>query len=312
LKEPGRDTSKKSRRIAAGILLVAAAGLVAAALGSCQPDTASVEPLPALKPENADSLGAASFTEYLVNKRLSEAKVGDVIYLGNVSFLDYRGGDFSEDIAWQVLAVEDGRVLVMTQNIIDVRPFDSKQVMAKWEESEIREWLNGDFYSGLPAFVQGRVQETWIENNRSEDTELSGSDSDPDTEDKVFLLSLAEAKLYFASDEGRKAGYDLSEKTIEDIDKDRESHCEMLKYAYSMRSGDETELMLLMSFDDYVLNYGGIYWWLRSPSWAPIGGPFSETKCINDAGSISSLGNVSGMNNVFNFIGPRPAMWLSV
>ena len=66
---------------------------------------------------------------------------------------------------------------------LDAKRFDSSS--NDWKNSEIRQWLNGDFYNN--AF------------NEKEKKNIN-----PFNGDNVFLLSKEEAKKYFANDESRR------------------------------------------------------------------------------------------------------------
>ncbi|MDR1712954.1 MAG: DUF6273 domain-containing protein [Coriobacteriales bacterium] len=90
--------------------------------------------------------------------------------------------------AWRVLHVEGKRALIITENLIDIRRFDASS--NKWAVSELRCWLNGEWYGKTFIPEEQRVIAT---------TELEAS------EDKVFLLSIDEAKQYFSSDSDRIA-----------------------------------------------------------------------------------------------------------
>ncbi|MCL2808385.1 MAG: serine/threonine protein kinase, partial [Coriobacteriia bacterium] len=52
----------------------------------------------------------------------ANVSVGNTLNLGEVSFAAYHGGNFLHAIEWQVLAVEDNRVLMISKDIIDLRP----------------------------------------------------------------------------------------------------------------------------------------------------------------------------------------------
>jgi len=98
-----------------------------------------------------------------------------------------------EPIEWRVLAVEDARVLVISEKILDVKPYNREQKAVTWEVSSIRTWLNGYFY--LTAFTpdeRNRIMETWITNNDAH----WGTKGGNNTLDKVFLLSWDEAGIY--------------------------------------------------------------------------------------------------------------------
>ena len=108
------------------------------------------------------------------------ANVGDMVKFGRYPQTADGG---VEDIEWQVLSVEGGKVLAISRYGLDAKPFDDDS--NDWENSEIRDWLNGEFY----------------EDSFNDDEKGIIEFSDPG---KVFLLSNEEAEGYFDSDEDRK------------------------------------------------------------------------------------------------------------
>ncbi len=52
--------------------------------------------------------------------------------------------DFNDQpILWRVLTVKSGNALLLSEYILDTRPFDTNS--NAWETSDLRSWLNGDF-----------------------------------------------------------------------------------------------------------------------------------------------------------------------
>ena len=66
---------------------------------------------------------------------LPTLEVGDTIDFGS-----YRGAT-----KWLVLAVEDGRALLISEEILDIGPYSIKDISTTWETSFQREWLNNGF-----------------------------------------------------------------------------------------------------------------------------------------------------------------------
>ena len=108
------------------------------------------------------------------------ANVGDTVKFGR--YPQTAAGDV-QDIEWRVLAVEGDKVLAISSYALDAKPFDNDS--NDWEDSEIRGWLNGEFYNS--SF------------NNAEKGKIASSDPG-----KVFLLSKDEAEGYFSSKEDRK------------------------------------------------------------------------------------------------------------
>ena len=114
------------------------------------------------------------------------AKVGDYVKFGNYPQTSNGG---VQPIEWQVLSKENNRMLVISRYGLDCKIFDSDS--NKWANSEIRKWLNGDFYN--KAFTEQEKKSINLYNL-----------SDVGTTDNVFLLSKEEAEKYFSNNESRK------------------------------------------------------------------------------------------------------------
>ena len=70
------------------------------------------------------------------------AKVGDYIKFG--SYPTTGSGEI-QPIEWQVLSIENNKMFVVSRYGLEARRFDSSS--NNWAISEIRKWLNGDFYN---------------------------------------------------------------------------------------------------------------------------------------------------------------------
>ena len=117
------------------------------------------------------------------------AKVGDYVKFGNYPQTADGG---SLPIEWQVLARENNKMLVISKYGLEARRFDSSS--NNWEDSEIRQWLNGEFYNR--AFTE---QEKKLIKGSSFFENLFGGGVD-----KVFLLSKEESEKYFANNDARR------------------------------------------------------------------------------------------------------------
>ncbi len=129
------------------------------------------------------------------------AKVGDEIEFGRYEQdNDLKNGE--EPIRWKVIAIEDGKALVISSFALDSGPYNTEYTAMTWENCSLRKWLNEDFLSA--AFTeeeQGYISVSHLVNN---DNPVSGKPGGNDTEDRIFLLSIEEAETYFGSDEERQ------------------------------------------------------------------------------------------------------------
>ena len=86
-------------------------------------------------------------------------------------------------VEWQVLARENNKALVISRYVLDKRRFDPES--NDWSESEIRRWLNDEFYNS-----------TFSDKEKARIISFN--------QDNVFLLSRKEAEKYFANSDARR------------------------------------------------------------------------------------------------------------
>ena len=151
--------------------------------------TDKAEPTAAPKP-----VGAVTSTK-------AQLEVGDFITFGQYE-QDGNTANGAEAIEWQVLAVEEGRALVISRYGLEAMPYNDSNTSVTWETSTLRKWLNGDFYNkAFSSTEKSRIQEVTVKNDNSAQY---GKKSGNDTKDRIFLLSFDEASQYFMNNEARK------------------------------------------------------------------------------------------------------------
>lgn len=125
----------------------------------------------------------------------SVAQVGDIICFGKYE-QDNNKSNGMEEIEWKVLEKdENGKMLLISKYALDCRNYHSSPKQVTWEESEIRGWLNTDFYAtAFSSSEKSGIKTTTLENAGNSDFKVNGGNK---TTDKVFLLSIDEAKSYF-------------------------------------------------------------------------------------------------------------------
>lgn len=100
-------------------------------------------------------------------------------------------------IQWRVLENSGKELFILSEYILDSKRYHNELVDTMWQNCDLRKWLKEEFYH--VAFSAGEKDQ--IITTRCTD---NGVDS-PDTEDKVFLLSVAEVKAFTdAQDENRR------------------------------------------------------------------------------------------------------------
>ena len=209
-------------------------------------------------------------------KSLSE--LGSVSVGDHFTFGQYPQGEDGEEqpIEWRVLAVESGKVLVISEKLLDCVQYNETEpdTSVTWETCTLRKWMNNDFISkAFSSSQQAKISIVTIQNPDNPSYGTSGGNT---TQDRVFALSIDEAEKYFGSDEDRMAA----------------------PTKYAIKTGAWTS-------DEYSLptREKTGWWWLRSPG--DIG---------YDAAYVGSSGYVlqNGADVDRNYGCVRPAFWLNL
>ena len=217
-----------------------------------------------------------------------------------------RFGGFS----WRVLDVQDGKALIITEDIVEWRPYNIDYTAVTWETCSLRKYLNGEFLKRFTQENQDKIIETKIENP---DNLWYGTPGGNSTLDKIFLLSIDEADRYF----GDSGDYrDMRRKTYFFGD----------YYGISGRIIDHDEGTLISNSHDsdrkanyYEKGLYGWQWWLRSTGAFTYQGPVvnvEDGKRIANlsAAKVFETGYIDVLGNAVNAdsVGVRPVMWLNL
>lgn len=99
----------------------------------------------------------------------------------------------SRPIKWMVLKKENNKALLLSAYSIDVKPYNSRvKATVTWEMCTLRKWLNEDFYDiAFSEEEKKRIHLTEVDNSGDPTNQTTNGNF---TEDKVFLLSVLEAK----------------------------------------------------------------------------------------------------------------------
>ena len=189
---------------------------------------------------------------------------------------------------WRVLDVQGNRALIITENIVITRAFHETAEDVTWATSDIRQYLNGEFFDSFSATDHARIAETTLANN---DNEWLGTPAGASTTDKIFLLSIEEVVQHFGDSGMFESGIDPNARTqgfIFDPD---------IFGIYGWGIHDQ------YSNARIAANEAGevLWWWLRSPGMSThnVAGVFYEGYLLlNNILATSITGGV------------RPALWL--
>ena len=204
--------------------------------------------------------------EYLVYEAKKE-----VYAVGN----DVEFGDYT----WTVLAQDNDKALLITKTCISEEPYNYVNnshtfKSITWEKCELRNWLNNEFYSEFTKQEQSKIITTKVINDNNPQL---GTDGGRDTTDKIFILSVDEAKKYFSTNDSRKPEHN-SNPLIS------------IPSEWWLRTPGEN-----YTAKSYVSNDPNPYYYIVNISY------------VNDNGEIDMEGH-----RMVGFLGVRPAMWISL
>lgn len=208
--------------------------------------------------------------------RLKEASAGDIVVFGFYE-QDNNKSNGTEAAEWLILEKGKDQALVISKYALDCREYHSEHGDSgvTWETSTLRQWLNGSFLNDtFSAEEKTLILEETVHADKNP---KYSSDPGNDTLDKVFLLSISEAKNYFSSDSDRQ--------------------CVPTLYAVAKGAyGGQEE---------------GTYWGLRTPGdnvqWMVL------TKTCSSAG-VERDGSISynGLGVAYDGVAIRPAIWIDL
>lgn len=225
--------------------------------------------------------------EYLASAPFRSAKPGDIITFG--TYPQSSDGADRSPILWRVLQNSGRELFLLSEYILDCRRYHGESVDMKWRDSvditwhdcDLRKWLNNEFYN--TAF--NATEKEFIKTTHCADN----GEVSPDTEDKVFLLSVTEIKEL-----SEIHGKELRRAVGTDFAKSKKNDgCSLYVYDkanqdnYIIRNGEEV---------------GCSWWWLRTQGNKPSRAFFIGPSC-----SIRSYANVSLSRD-----GVRPALKLTL
>lgn len=195
---------------------------------------------------------------------------------GYVTFGVYpqtKEGKDRTPIEWIVLAIENGKILVISRDALDCQQYDSSETETDvtWETCSLRKWLNGTFLNNaFSADEQAKIATTYVSADRNPEYNTDPGNA---TQDKVFLLSITEAEKYFKTSESRR--------------------CAPTAYAYAQGAFP------------YIIPSGEAtcWWWLRSP-----GNSSGIVANVTFSGTVYDFGDFFDDEDGC----VRPALWIDL
>ena len=100
-----------------------------------------------------------------------------------------------QPIKWRVLSVEGNDVFLLADEGLDNKPYHGEMTETSWENCSLRAWLNDTFMrDAFTEEEQDAIKITTVSNsNKDNPDESIDSDGGADTQDRIYLLSAAEA-----------------------------------------------------------------------------------------------------------------------
>jgi len=194
---------------------------------------------------------------------------------------------------WRVLDIQGEKALMITEDVIEHRPYNKKDTAVTWETCTLRKYLNGGF---LGKYLNGGFMQKFSGEERGKiiETQISnpgnlwyGTPGGSDTMDKIFLLSLEEVDRYFGNSGDYQQKRRKSYKNGKLI-----ANSNGLAFSNIHDRGRQAKF-----------NNWACWWWLRSP-----GTLRRYAACVRTVGYVL----VSGDNVNADSGGVRPAFWLNL
>lgn len=217
-------------------------------------------------------------------KKALEAREAKFTVGNYVTFGEYPQTAAGEDmtpIEWLILARYGNKALLISRYGLDAQPCNTDFTNVTWETCTLRTWLNGTFYNkAFSSAEQSAILTTNVNNSKYQCYSGWSTNGGNNTQDKVFLLSYAEANKYFG------VTYDNSSNTKSRV----------APTAYAIAQGGWT------SPSKKTADGTAAGWWLlRSP------GSYQRY-----AAYVSSDGSLRDHNVDYGSASVRPALWVNV
>lgn len=183
-----------------------------------------------------------------------------------------EAGNDETPIEWLVLDCDGDNALLLSRYGLDIQSYNDEYEEITWEICTLRTWLNDDFINrAFTTDEQAAILLTNVDNSSKQGYwSTSGGN---DTQDKIFLLSYAEANEYL----GVTRIYSNTQSSVSPT-------------AYAIAQGASTS----------VIDTGN--WWLRSP-----GDDQDCASCVT-----RTIGSLSCAKVYYDDICVRPALWVDI
>ena len=188
-----------------------------------------------------------------------------------------------EPIKWQILSDDGDTLKVVCASVLVNKQFNNVDSIGNnYKKSAIRSWLNGEFYNtAFSDLQQELILTTTVDNSKASTAYADNKYACENTEDKIYLLSYAEAYAITKS----QSSSELRARLATD-------------YARALGVSIQTN----------ANHYGAANWWLRSPHDKSSYQPNTDALYVTSIGSLSSNNTMVGTTSV----GVVPALQINI
>ncbi len=223
----------------------------------------------------------------MFNSDPADAHFGDIITFG--MYPQAADGADRTPIAWRVLHSSDEELFLLSEYLLDCKRYHCEYTGITWRDCDLRNWLNHEFFAA--AFTAAEMER--IKLTRCADN----GEGSPDTDDKVFLLSVAEIKAFTDPKDGTSSV--IRRRAIgTDFAKVRKADgCRLYVYDKGVEK-------------DYIIQDGqkrGCSWWWTRTQLQIQDGTSSRAAFIGARSNIKSYGRVD-----LRYYGVRPALKINL
>lgn len=195
----------------------------------------------------------------------------------NISFGSYK---------WRVLDIQKNTALIITEEIIEQRPYHDRYVAITWADCSLRKYLNSEFYDKFSVIDKSKIIPAI---NKNLDNQWYGTKGGADTQDNIFLLSLEEVTCKYFGDSSSKL-YNPGKNQ---------------RYWFERKDENNIKRIAINKKEKWFH-----WWWLRSPGRVSV-----KAVYIFPNGNIGIQGNNIFKGNIAEGYcrgGVRPALWLKL
>lgn len=204
---------------------------------------------------------------------MAEFNIGDII-----SFGDYN---------WRILDIKNNAALILTEYIIEFRPYHNAYKDITWADCSLREYLNGEFYDKFSMADKSRIIPVI---NKNPGNQWYGTKGGEDTKDSIFILSIEEAVCQYFGDSSSKL-YNPGKNQ---------------RYWFERKDENNSKRIARLESNKDIRSW----WWIRTPGRVSV-----KAVYIHGDGNIGIQGNNILKGNIGDgrcIGGVRPALWLKL